>query len=176
MAIIKCMECGKDVSSTAATCPSCGATVPKKTKLLTWITGGAVAVIMASCISEMNKSDEARQTTNAKKAAVEAAKSPAQKASEAAKAKHDETEFQFGVVATKFVKANLKNPESFEFVSAGVVDNGAMCLTYRAKNSFNAVVTEDAAITRKFSKGVWNRDCAGHTMTVMNHLGHALKF
>lgn len=174
MAIIKCKECQKDVSTTAATCPSCGAKVPKQTKVLTWVAGGIAAFIVVSCINGTQKSDAERQIAQNKKTAVEAAKSPAQRASEAAKAKHDEREFQFGVMAAKLVKSSLKNPASFEFVSAGVVDNGALCLTYRATNSFNAVITENTAITRKFQKGDWNKDCAGHTTVVMNYIRQAL--
>ena len=37
MALMKCKECGEDVSSKAKTCPKCGAKVPKKTSLLTWL-------------------------------------------------------------------------------------------------------------------------------------------
>lgn len=33
MALIKCKECGKDVSSTAAACPSCGKPIPKQSQL-----------------------------------------------------------------------------------------------------------------------------------------------
>jgi len=37
MALVKCKECGEDVSSKAKTCPKCGAKVPKKTSLFTWL-------------------------------------------------------------------------------------------------------------------------------------------
>lgn len=174
MALTKCTECGKDISDAAAVCPTCGVKVPKKTKALTWIAGGVVALVMFSCINGLEKSKDELQVSQAKKAAIEAAKSPAQKASEAAKAVHSEREYRFGVVATKLVKAGLQNPASFEFVNASVVDNGALCLTYRATNGFNAVVTENIAVTRKLSKGVWNKDCAGHDAKDMQHIKRAL--
>jgi len=39
MALTKCKECGKEISTTAKACPSCGAAPPQKTKLSTWIVG-----------------------------------------------------------------------------------------------------------------------------------------
>lgn len=43
MALVKCKECGSDVSTKAKTCPKCGAKAPKKTSLFTWIVTGFVA-------------------------------------------------------------------------------------------------------------------------------------
>jgi len=37
MALVKCKECGEDVSTKAKTCPKCGAKAPKKTSLFTWL-------------------------------------------------------------------------------------------------------------------------------------------
>lgn len=37
MALIKCKECGVDVSTSAKACPKCGAKPPRKTSVLTWI-------------------------------------------------------------------------------------------------------------------------------------------
>ncbi len=37
MALKKCKECGKDISSKAELCPHCGAKAPKKTSLVTWL-------------------------------------------------------------------------------------------------------------------------------------------
>lgn len=36
MALVKCKECGEDVSTKAKACPKCGAKAPKKTSLFTW--------------------------------------------------------------------------------------------------------------------------------------------
>lgn len=36
MALVKCKECGEDVSTKAKSCPKCGAKAPKKTSLFTW--------------------------------------------------------------------------------------------------------------------------------------------
>jgi RNA polymerase subunit RPABC4/transcription elongation factor Spt4 len=37
MALVKCKECGEQVSTSAKACPKCGAKPPKKTSVLTWI-------------------------------------------------------------------------------------------------------------------------------------------
>lgn len=37
MALVKCKECGEQVSTKAKTCPKCGAKAPKKTSFFTWL-------------------------------------------------------------------------------------------------------------------------------------------
>jgi len=37
MALVKCKECGEEVSNKAKTCPKCGAKAPKKTSAFTWL-------------------------------------------------------------------------------------------------------------------------------------------
>jgi hypothetical protein len=51
MALIKCKECGNEVSNSASTCPKCGAKVPKKTGIGTWIVSGAVIWFLFSVFS-----------------------------------------------------------------------------------------------------------------------------
>jgi len=42
MALVKCKECGEDVSTQAKACPKCGAKPPKKTSLFTWLVLGLI--------------------------------------------------------------------------------------------------------------------------------------
>lgn len=51
MTIVKCKECGGDVSTTAKSCPKCGAKPPKRTSLLTWIFGGVVLVVVLKIVA-----------------------------------------------------------------------------------------------------------------------------
>lgn len=37
MALVKCKECGEQVSTSAQSCPKCGAKAPKKTSFFTWL-------------------------------------------------------------------------------------------------------------------------------------------
>jgi len=66
MALIKCRECGKEISTEAAACPSCGAPpavtakVQKKSSALGWIIMLGITVGgMAMCSSGGNKSNKA---------------------------------------------------------------------------------------------------------------------
>jgi hypothetical protein len=42
MALVKCKECGENVSTKATNCPKCGAKAPKKTSPLTWAVLGLI--------------------------------------------------------------------------------------------------------------------------------------
>lgn len=46
MALITCKECGTEVSSTAKTCPKCGARVAPKSNVLLWVIGTPVALLV----------------------------------------------------------------------------------------------------------------------------------
>lgn len=37
MALVKCIECGEQISNKAKACPKCGAVQPKKTSIFTWL-------------------------------------------------------------------------------------------------------------------------------------------
>lgn len=90
MAIIKCHECGKDVSTEAKACPSCGAKVkvPKKptSKVLKYTLGAAVAVSFIGAYVAGADERERRASMTPEQLAAEDAQ---RKASEAEQAKHD---------------------------------------------------------------------------------------
>jgi len=44
MALIKCKECGHQISKNAETCPNCGAKNKKKTSVITWICAGMLGL------------------------------------------------------------------------------------------------------------------------------------
>ena len=44
MSLIKCKECGKQISNKAESCPSCGAKLPKKTSIVTWVLISSIAI------------------------------------------------------------------------------------------------------------------------------------
>lgn len=50
MAMVKCKECGKKISSKAKSCPSCGAPAAKKTSRATWLVGIFLLVWFFSAI------------------------------------------------------------------------------------------------------------------------------
>lgn len=55
MAIVKCKECGGEVSTRAAACPKCGARQPKRTRPLTWT---MLALIVVTSAFVMMASDD----------------------------------------------------------------------------------------------------------------------
>ena len=146
----KCRECGREISDRAPTCPGCGAPTPKRTTLGTWVAGGLFTVFVASCVGVKVASHDA------------AAPAPIAKTAEqlAAEAK-SEREFQHVVQVLTAIKASLKNPATCDVSKAGLVPSGAVCVEYRAANSFNAIVLERAAIDANGKSGDWTRLCAG---------------
>ena len=65
--------------------------------------------------------------------------------------------------AAALVRDSLKNPASFSVVEALEMpgNSPALCLTYRATNSFNAIVTEQIAVTSTGIRSPWDKACAG---------------
>lgn len=163
MAMTNCRECKQGVSTVATACPHCGAPAIKQSKPpgpVAWIVGGLVLVGVYQCTSSISTPP------------VE--KTQAQKLADAKK----EKDFQTVVAGAKWIKQSLKNPKSFELVSAGMVDGGkALCYTYRGTNSFNAVVTQHRVITDHANSGEakdWNKHCAGQPQTDFTYARQAL--
>lgn len=54
------------------------------------------------------------------------------------------------------------------------MDDGVLCVEYRATNSFNATITEHKAITKAAAFADWNKACGGKTGKDVSYLRHAL--
>jgi hypothetical protein len=175
MAIVKCRECGKDVSTEAKSCPHCGVAKPvppSKTGNYIKLAFGALLVIaMVRCINEQQ---DRKTNADAEKQRVEATKTPEQKAKEVAEKAKSEVEFQSVVARLRALKASTKNPASFELVKALLTDDGTVCVVYRGTNSFNAVVTENRAISKDARVVDWNRFCGGKSGKDMKFARQAL--
>lgn len=173
--MVKCRECGKEVSDKAKSCPHCGVAKPapeSRLGLYFKLGLGAVLVIaMVRCISEQ----ENRKTQAAtEKERIEASKTPEQRAREEAEKAKKEAEFQLVVSRLRVLKASTKNPASFELTETLLMDDGTLCAVYRGTNSFNAVVTENKAISKDARFVEWNRYCAGKSGKDMKYARHAL--
>lgn len=67
------------------------------------------------------------------------------------------------------LKAAMNDPKSFDLVEALRMSGGSLCLTYRARNRFNALILSRAVITTKRSMvseeigfaDFWNKVCGG---------------
>lgn len=158
MALRKCEECGSQVSTDADRCPHCGAKV-KKPMGIARVTA---LVILVGAIAKCTMDDDKKQQ--------QAAKTPEQIEREA----KEEAAFQAEVVKVKALRAAMKNPASFQLVSAVRMDSGVLCVEYRATNSFNAIITEHKAITPAATFADWNKACGGKTGKDVSYMRHAL--
>lgn len=120
-----------------------------------------------------------RPTTMPSTETKTAPKSPAPTAAEIA----SEQEFQRAVMLTRRLRDSMKNPASFQLESAIKMADGSLCLTYRATNSFNAIVLGRTVVTAAgaaasndgalFPK-LWNQHCGNKTGSDITYLRRAL--
>lgn len=131
MALVRCGECGKQVSNKAATCPSCGAK-PNRTKLSTWIVAGLGIMVIITLMSENSQ----QPTKGAGYVAPQ--KSSAQKRHEAA--------VQRAAMGAMALKKNMRNPDMFKLSSIIEMSTKALCFEYRAQNGFGGMNVERAVL------------------------------
>lgn len=159
MALIACHECGAKVSTSAKVCPGCGVKPKKPTSTLTWM---VVAGVVFAVVYNV---------------ATAPPPPPAKTPEEIAQAEADEKMFQRVAAALRRLKASMKDPSSFEVVTAEVTPAEVLCVTYRARNSFNAItpgvyvfapgeVTDDVA--------TFNKHCGGLPGKDFRHAKHAI--
>jgi threonyl-tRNA synthetase len=107
----------------------------------------------------------------------------AEKAAKEAEKAAKEAQFQRDVLAVRQLRANMKNPESFKLEEALRMSDGTLCLTYRATNSFNAIVPGQAVIsktrittsdTRERLVSAWNKLCANKSGSNITYIRQAL--
>lgn len=132
MALMKCKECDKEISDKAASCPNCGARLPARTSLKTWIVAGISASIVVSCIVSQDRQH-----------VIEAAK-PLPSAQEIVQKKMDDEHIAAALMALKKLRSGSKNPQSFELNEFLIFQNGVTCYEYHATNSFNAMMPGSA--------------------------------
>jgi len=148
MALFPCHECGQKISTESKICPQCGAkSRPPGSNRAKYLFGFLAILVLVTC---MHESDKLKlQTENAKQeaAAREAAKSPAQRASEAAAKKKRDAQLTLVAAGIKSLRQGMKDPSAFDLTSAIVMPNGTGCVEYRGKNSFGAILPGSAVVT-----------------------------
>lgn len=173
MAMTKCRECGQPISTKAGACPGCGAKV-RRTSVFTWLVTGFLLLVLVSVLPAVMRGRAAVDEATAAAAAAQAAKSPEQRAAEAADKARAQSEFERVRSVVRALKANAKNPASFELVEALYMPGGVVCITHRATNSYNAIVTGHTAIDAGNKTGDWNKLCGGKTGTSYRGVGLGL--
>ena len=186
MAMIKCTECRKDISSSANVCPNCG-------KARTQTSGCAMiaAIVIGACvlfsiIANFNgnriaeERSQSEQTRLAALTPMQLEKQQAQAAKAAADAAEKERisdeQFHRALRGATILKKSARDPESFVLIRALAIDSKpSVCYDYRARNGFGGYSTEKAvqaskngAIKTSSEDGftqIWNRECGGLTGT-----------
>lgn len=131
MALVKCADCGTQVSTSAKACPNCGAPRKKPTSAVTWFVGGLFAFVVAGMVFKKDPPPSPPVSTKVPPAGTPtASKEPSQA----------DLQIQAGIAAARAIKAATKNPASFQLESFLIYPGGATCIEYRGTNSFNAVV------------------------------------
>jgi len=129
MALIKCKECGKDVSDNAPACPSCGSKLKPKTKVLTWLVVGTMGVVLMAAI--FSNSDKPTPNAGASKPPVPRVKTK------------EDLRLELAIEGAKEIKKLMRDPDSLKFESIGVNDDASTaCYVYRAKNGFGGLTKE----------------------------------
>ncbi len=157
MALTTCIECGKEISTSAKVCPHCGTPKPHKEKTtpLTWFVLLAIIAIVISAISGGGTSSQ-----------PVSAPTPA----ETAASSRDTINIQNGVKARRLLIESLRDPDSLSIDNAFATTDGVICLDFKAKNGFggmnvsNAIyIPSSGAFATSEMKGFakkWNYGCA----------------
>lgn len=94
----------------------------------------------------------------------------------------EEIIFRWAVLSVRQIRDTMKNPDSFRLEQAIRMEDGTLCVSYRAQNAFNAVIPGKAVVTEKrivtsdreeFAE-TWNRRCAQKAGTDMRYIRTAL--
>ena len=91
---------------------------------------------------------------------------------ELAAKQREEAVFQLAVLGAKHLRDSMRNPDSFKLAEVLMMDNGAVCYTYRAQNGFGGVNVGSAVLSRTGQfrtnetsgfRTLWNKECANKT-------------
>lgn len=161
MALIKCKECGNQVSSKAQTCPQCGARIARKPMgcggLVGMVLLGVIVLgVFASMIGPK---------------APPPPPTPAPTPEQVAAKKKQNESIARAQAGAAMLKQAMRDPDSFKLSQALVIDGtGAVCYEYRARNGFggmnigHAVISSDGKTFKTENDAgyhnLWNKECA----------------
>jgi uncharacterized OB-fold protein len=162
MALIKCHECGGQVSDQAGACPHCGAKPKPKTTASTKIWATVFAAVVAIAVFSPKREASIPPET------------PQQKAEKAAaRARFNTTA---GVVAA--IKSSLREPDSAKWEAIRANDDASVvCIIYRARNGFGGVNLEKVSFVRGAmhrEAEPWDQNCADKDLYDMKSVVKAL--
>lgn len=171
MSIIKCKECGAEVSDKAKVCPKCGAPTPKKTSILTWFAVFIFVLIIFSISKDSNNMDGTEQnftsgtseSTPLNPTGKEKINDEKNIQNEQENKKRKELEYK-ALLGASSIKKAMRDPDSLSFESVFITDNKDVCYDYRARNGFGGMNKEYAVLTNKnnfYSNNadIYNKKC-----------------
>jgi hypothetical protein len=91
--------------------------------------------------------------------------------------------FQIAVRGAIALRESMKNPDSFKLERVVRMSDGSLCYTYRAANSFNAIIPGQAALSP--TKGIkgseafpmsWSERCKGLFGEAVENVAYALTY
>lgn len=128
MALTKCRECGGQVSTTAKACPSCGAEMPRRTSMMTWILAAPIALFVFSCTFGLGGGGRK----------PEPPRTPEQLAQDKAQSAISDAKWQ----CRQYIEPRLKAPSTAKFQNYNEFSwhNGNVSGYVDAQNSFGAQI------------------------------------
>jgi hypothetical protein len=160
MALIRCHECGNEVSTTARTCPKCGAKPKKQTGILTWlflifIAGPMLIGVIVAAIGSSNSSSS-----------PPVVKTPERVAQEKARELDGQRESYARIIAEREIRALLKAPRGAKFsgrsetklgkLKGGSKDEWVVQGYVDAENSFGAMLRSNYQVVIEFEAGKYD--------------------
>ena len=187
MALVKCRDCGKDISKRAEACPHCGHKPCRRrlfTRFFTVCFGLPVAITVFACYlvtnaaapnSETSGSFTYQPTLPEPEITEAAPPKPETYAQRVARTKRERAA-QRAMSGAIALKKMMRDPESFKLESALVMEStGGVCYEYRSKNGFGGVNAGQAVLSadlKNFKTSedhgfatLWDKECANRRGT-----------
>lgn len=156
MSMINCHECKNKISSKAKVCPHCGVKPKPKTSLVTWAVLIIILIVAGNGVVNYEPPTAAQRQAMAERAEKERQEKNKPKPAEQLRQEKIEESFSrwsgAQIYLEKYIKDDLKDPESYEHIETTYRDNGetlTVKMRYRAKNSFGGYVVSQAVAETK---------------------------
>jgi hypothetical protein len=166
MALVKCGDCGRSVSTKAQACPHCGAMRSSGLGVRVF----ALAIAMAALGFYGNMKWNEWQLLHADSGLSKAADTDAAKAAAKLTPKKKEEYVQRATAGARQLKKSIANPQQAKLESVLVVEgSGTVCYEYRALNSFGGMTPGRAVMLQEGGRffgpdsdglsGIWSKEC-----------------
>mgnify|MGYP001282484131 CR=1 FL=1 len=139
MALIKCRECGREVSSSAKTCPGCGIKDPQPMQPISAVAFVAIAILVFFLLAKALFSSPPQPSPSSApipRTAVELREEKIRSGFSSWDGSH--------IGLEKIIKQSMHNPDSYKHVKTTYIEDGnelTVATQYRGTNSFGGVVT-----------------------------------